>query len=207
MMDFNQKAAGWDTPERIKRSAALSAILREELGEGIRGRGLDFGCGTGLMGFALADLFAEITMVDSSCEMIRILTDKIREAGMANLHPICLDVVQGDALPEAYDVIFSSMVLHHILSVDGILATLLSALKPGGTLLILDLCPDAGGRFHQNDTDFTGHHGFEPESLVHISRRVGYERAEARVVFRDVRVINGEEVPYALFLLRAEKGE
>jgi SAM-dependent methyltransferase len=105
--------------------------------------GLEIGCGTGVFARLLAHRAARVLAVDLSPQMIRIA--KERSIAQPNI-----DYQVADALsyrfPEAhFDCIASIATLHH-LPFAGMLARMKSALRPGGTLLVLDLFQGEGAR-------------------------------------------------------------
>ena len=68
-MYFDQCAKSFDTDKRRARAKVIADAMRRHMG-GHGGVAMDFGCGTGLVGLELADLFASVTFVDSSQGMI-----------------------------------------------------------------------------------------------------------------------------------------
>jgi ubiquinone/menaquinone biosynthesis C-methylase UbiE len=97
---------------------------------------LEIGCGTGAFSRRLAGRATSVLAVDLSPQMIRIA--KARSTTRANI-----DFQVADALsyqfPEAqFDCIASIATLHRLPFAE-MLARMKSALKPGGTLLVLDL--------------------------------------------------------------------
>ena len=53
---------------------------------------MEFGCGTGLISFNLTDSFKNITLVDSSKNMIDILNDKIEKYNIQNMKAYKSDI-------------------------------------------------------------------------------------------------------------------
>lgn len=102
---------------------------------------LDLGCGTGGFTRELADRSGRVLGIDLSPEMIRVARERSR--GYPNV-----DFQVGDALrwefgEESFDCIASIATLHH-LPMEEVLVSMKRALKPGGVLLILDLCRGEG---------------------------------------------------------------
>ncbi|WP_195971218.1 class I SAM-dependent methyltransferase [Clostridium thermobutyricum] len=72
-MDFNYLARQWDDSRRIERAKIISNEIRKNLGDVKLNKGLEFGCGTGLITFNLTDLFNDVTLIDISSEMIEVV--------------------------------------------------------------------------------------------------------------------------------------
>ena len=62
MSDFDEKARSWDSnPTHSKRSAAIAENLQKRLTVNKDMAALDFGAGTGILSFILADHIGTIT--------------------------------------------------------------------------------------------------------------------------------------------------
>ena len=130
--------------DRIARASDPDALGPHEAGLLARlaggERALDAGCGTGAVARRLAAKFDEVDAVDLSPEMIRIAREHSPDANLryhvADLH---------DWLPREpiYDCITSMAVLHHF-DARAIVPRLAAALRPGGTLLIVDVTDRPG---------------------------------------------------------------
>ena len=100
---------------------------------------LDVGCGTGAAARALAARAHRVVAIDLSPEMIRVA--RARSAHVGNL-----EIHLGDFLAwhrrDRFDAVVSFAALHHM-PFELALARMADALRPGGRLLVLDLC--AGG--------------------------------------------------------------
>jgi len=156
---FDQAAQTWDdNPQRRALAEAVVAAIRREIPLGDRMQALDFGAGTGLISFGLAEAVGRIYALDPSAGMIAELRRKWRESGIANIVPLQAD--SPAAIPEPIDLAVSSMVFHHLQDIQSALRQIHDALRPGGWLAIADLMPDQG-EFHA-DAGGVFHHGFDP---------------------------------------------
>ncbi len=213
-MDFNTAAAGWDTDRRIKRAEAISEEIAKTIHIKPHSNALEFGCGTGLISFGLRDRFDHITLVDVSEAMVDMLCRKIGEAGITNMIALKADILgaagfgrdaEGFTLPQdKYDVIYTSMALHHIVDLSSALAVFYGLLCCGGTVCIVDLTQDDGS-FHRLEKDFNGHNGFEQEELKAALKDKGFADVQTRVFFEDVKRIEDRDVPYSLFIMTGSK--
>ncbi|MDQ5826929.1 MAG: class I SAM-dependent methyltransferase [Chloroflexota bacterium] len=102
---------------------------------------LDIGSGTGDFARGLAQRSAHVLGLDLSPQMVRIATSMSKR--YPNIEYRMSDVMQLDLPDEHYDCIASIATLHHM-PMDAILRKMKAALRPGGTLLVLDLYEGQG---------------------------------------------------------------
>lgn len=158
-MTFDDRAKTWDDdPVKRERADAVAAAIRLRIPLTTAWRALEYGCGTGLLSFALQSDLGHITLFDSSPVMLAVLAEKIATARFSHFQPLAVDLTVGPLPAERYDLIYSLMTLHHIPDTDQILRALHDLLKPGGWLAIADLDREDGS-FH--GADFDGHPGFD----------------------------------------------
>ncbi len=197
-MNFDQRAATWDSEYRVRRGRTIAQKINQDCTYPPSTVALEYGCGTGLVGLPLLNGFSRLDFYDPSPKMI----DSVREKAIGSPSMgSCFS--QRERLPHgAYDLIFSSMVFHHIRDLDTEVAFIRELLKEDGTLCVVDLHLDDGS-FHRAETDFDGHHGFDPERLASLFQEQGLRPLGWETFFRDTRAIEGKEHPYSLFILRA----
>jgi 2-polyprenyl-3-methyl-5-hydroxy-6-metoxy-1,4-benzoquinol methylase len=203
-MSFDEYAKTWDTEHRIARASIIAGEIRKSIGNLNKASAMEFGCGTGLISFNLCDEFKSITLIDSSEGMIDILTSKLSNYNINNMIAKQIDILNDDTSDMKFDVIYNSMVLHHIPDITAIIKKFYELLDEKGYLCIVDLDKE-DGRFHKNEPDFDGHNGFQQESLKAILKDVGFKHIESTTFYYDVKIIDGENVNYSLFLMRAQK--
>ena len=97
---------------------------------------LDLGCGVGKFSRLLAEKSDRVIALDLSPKSIEIAKQK--SARFNNINYRVADISQWQFPTEYFDVITSIATLHH-LPLNELLPKLKTALKPEGTLLILDL--------------------------------------------------------------------
>jgi SAM-dependent methyltransferase len=100
------------------------------------GAALDVGCGAGEFTRLLAERADHVVGVDLSPAMVAVARE--RAAGRANVELRVADVMEWDVPPASFDCIASIATLHH-LALRPALRKLAMALRPGGTLAVLDL--------------------------------------------------------------------
>jgi len=180
--DFDKDAARWDEhPTRVQLAQDVASAIARAVPLGPTMDVLDFGCGTGIVTLQLAPSVGFVTGVDSSQGMLEVLNAKIDRQGHTNvttrrLHP-------GEDLAGAYDLIVSSMTLHHIEDIDALLTQFFRSLKAPGWLCVADLDPEQG-EFHEDNTGVF-HFGFE---------RAALRRALVGAGFVDVHDVTAAEV-------------
>lgn len=204
MNEFDIKAEAWDNnPMHVERAQSVSLVIREMIPLTRQMKALEFGAGTGITSFFLKDHLGEITLMDSSREMLRVADEKIGASGSDNLKTLFHDLSITSYTENSFDLIFSQMVLHHISDVEDMISKFHSLLNPGGYLAIADLYPEDGS-FHGEG--FTGHKGFDPAELSVRLRRAGFENTNYRKCYT-INKNTGDSgiVPFDLFLLVARR--
>lgn len=166
MNEFDIKAAEWDkNPMHWDRSVAIAKELMEKIPLNQEMTVLEYGAGTGITSFVLRDHVKEITLMDNSSEMVRIINEKIRATKVKNLRTLFFNLETDDYHGGTFDLIFTQLVLHHVGDVEKIISKFSNLLNPGGWLVIADLYEEDGS-FHGEG--FTGHRGFNMDYLSGI---------------------------------------
>lgn len=203
--DFDQEAADWDNPGRVKMAKNIGAAIKKSVKLNRDMEVLDFGCGTGLLALELQPLVHELTCVDSSAGMLKVLSSKIEERQLNNVRPLLLDVEKGDQLTGAYDLVISSMTLHHIRDIKPLLAQFLRILKPGGCLCLADLDPDQGHFHGANHNQGVFHFGFNRKLLGKDLEDAGFSQVEFSTGAELMRFYPGGVKPFTIFVATARK--
>ena len=204
-MEFNTRAAQWDTPMRVKRAAVIAQKIADYVPMAAEMDAMEFGCGTGLISFALQDRLHSVLLVDASRGMLDVAKAKIAQAGIHHFQVAHSDLSSTAGLPlEAFDFIYTSMAMHHVADIDAVAAVLRQLLKPGGILCIVDLDEDDGS-FHADEAGFDGHNGFDQRKLAGLLARHGFTGSRSETFLRDQRTRDGRTLDYSLFILCAGK--
>ena len=193
---FDSVAATWDEAPHRKERALVTAEAILGLVPAAPGQdALEFGCGTGLLGFFLAD---------PSSEMLQVVEAKAASAGVRNLVPVLGSLGDPGVAVPPVDLVFSLMVLHHVPDTEGVFRLFHDQLNPGGYLAVADLVTEDGS-FHRHEPGFDGHNGFDPTRLADLASSLGFTEVSHREIYRMEKDIDGVTRTYPLFLLVARR--
>ena len=204
MTNFDERARDWDSdPRKVERARAVADAIRKTIPLSANMNALEYGCGTGLLSFALQPDLGSITLADTSQGMLDVLSEKIASAGVTNMHPMRLDLTM-DPLPvERYHLTYSLMTLHHIDDTKTILTRFHALLEPNGYLLVADLDREDGSFHTDGSTDI--HRGFERGALQRQVEAAGYGNITFSTAYEIKKKINDEEKVFPVFLMTAQK--
>jgi cyclopropane fatty-acyl-phospholipid synthase-like methyltransferase len=200
---FDDEAATWDDdPGHEARQVAVARAIEEALTLTPRMSALDVGGGTGRLSILLADRVGSVVVTDPSAGMVQVARERIEAAGLGDrLRAVQVDLT-ADRLDGSYDVVWSSMAMHHVRDLDALLKALAGLMVEGGRLAIADLEEDPAGAFHAGRPDFDGHHGFDRQRLAAQLGRAGFVDVE----FVDATTILKDDREFGLFLCTATRG-
>lgn len=200
---FDDKAATWDDdPGHEQRQVAVAHAIAKGVKLGPDTRALDVGGGTGRLSILLADRVGSVVVTDPSGGMVQVARERIEAAGLGDrLTAVQADLTR-DRLEGPFDVVWSSMAVHHVHDLEALLTALAELLVEGGQLAIADLDEDPDGAFHADKADFDGHHGFDRGDLTEQLDRAGF----VDVGFVDVTNVLKDDREFGVFLCTATKG-
>jgi ubiquinone/menaquinone biosynthesis C-methylase UbiE len=204
MTNFDERAKDWDSdPKKVERARMVAKAVRRSIPLSNDMKALEYGCGTGLLSFALQPDLGSITLADTSQGMLDVLSEKIASAGVTNMHPIRLDL-SSDPLPKGrYHITYSLMTLHHVHDARGILGKFYDLLESNGYLLVADLDKEDGS-FHTDGTTDV-HKGFDRSELQKWVEAVGFGNVRFSTVYEIKKVVDGKEKMFPVFLMTAQK--
>ena len=201
MNEFDLKAAEWDKQQMHReRAEAVAAEIVRQIPLDETMTAMEFGAGTGLLSFMLKDRLKEITLIDNSEGMVKVLNEKLKAEHAVTMKAVKADLEREDLLPGSYDFIYNLMVLHHVGDVETVVKKFNDMLNPGGYLAIADLYREDGS-FH--GADFSGHKGFDRNDLAQRASDAGF----TNISFSSVLSISKSLPPkdFSVFLMVAEK--
>lgn len=200
---FDQRAQAWDAdPVKVARAQAVADAMIEHLPLAPTFRAFEYGCGTGLLSFALADRLGHITLADSSDGMLSVLAEKLAAQPMPHMQPLKLDLMTDPLPSDRYELIYSLMTFHHIADIDRILGQLFALLTTPGYLCVADLDAEDGS-FH--GPGFDGHKGFHRQDIAARALRAGFRDVTFRTVFRMSKDDSPGQKEFPIFLMVAWK--
>ncbi|HEX7324376.1 MAG TPA: class I SAM-dependent methyltransferase [Rhodanobacteraceae bacterium] len=203
---FNSVASEWeDDPKRVRMGQEVGRAMRAALDLSGREKALEFGAGTGLVTLAMAPQLARVTAMDASAGMLAVLHGKCERGRLEHV-----DVVEGVVpaqLPDAqFDLIYSSMTLHHVEDVPGLLRQLASHVVAGGQIALADLDAE-DGHFHSGDVQGVAHHGFARDVFGGWLRDAGFGDVRFSTAFTVTKARDdGSTHDYPIFLAVARRG-
>jgi len=203
-LSFDKKAKDWDDNRRIQRSKVIAEKIIDYVNLQETFSGLEFGCGTGLISLNLYDKLGKITCIDTSSGMIKQLEDKVAEHNLDKITVTQLNINDDHDLKSEYDIIYSSMSLHHVTSLEETLQNFYDLLQDGGQLCIVDLDKEDGS-FHSQESNFLGHNGFEQKELSQLLEQVEFNNIMSETFYNDERSIGNRNIEYSLFIMKAQK--
>jgi len=160
---FSKIAASWDAQRNLHvPESAVEAAILDAVGEGRVDLLLDLGTGTGRMLELLSDHYRRGVGIDSSREMLAVARAKLNGAGINHAQVRLGDIANLDPAIGQADLIILHQVLHYFDDPGRLLTQVRRALKPCGSMLIVDFAP----------------HEIEAMRSQHAHRRLGLSEAQ-----------------------------
>ena len=143
----------------------------------------DLGAGEGLISQLLAARAKKVIAVDHSPRMVEVGRDLAKRSGLKNLEYRLGDMEHPPIRPGSVDVAILSQALHHAVHPARVLEAAWRILRPGGTLLILDLVEHAFEAAREMYADVWL--GFSPAELARLMREAKFEGVSVEVVAKE----------------------
>ena len=207
---FNREALQWDeNPQR----RAVALVVAQAIIAAVKPKktmhALEFGCGTGLVSMEIAPLVKTFSAIDTSQEMLAVFQEKINTSGITNIETSCTDLSASTetALKEKrFELIYSSMTLHHIDDTSGFLNRLSDLLSFGGIVALADLDLE-DGLFHDDPLEKV-HQGFDRAELAALLQAAGLQVMSFKTIYTfDKTNRAGIAAAYPVFLVTATKNQ
>jgi len=195
---FAKKSKSWDmSSKRVKNAQSIANLIVKNINLDSAMEVMDFGAGTGLLSFFIAQKVSKIVAVDNSPSMLQEFQKKSLEF-TSQTEVIELDL-SIDSIDRKFDGIISSMTIHHLEDISTLFEKFYTMLKDGGFIAIADLDVEDGS-FHSDNTGVY-HYGFSRDVLKLIAEKAGFKK----VKFDLASTINKQHRSFTVFLLTAIK--
>ncbi len=154
---------------------------------------VDLGAGEGTLSQLLAQTSEQVIAVDHSEKMVEYGANLAREHQLDNLEYRLGDIQRPPVAPDTADLVIFSQALHHASDPERALRAAAQILKPGGQLLILDLCQHSFEQAKELYGDIWL--GFTELDLIKMARKAGFSDLSSAIVDRE------DETPHFQTLL------
>ena len=136
--DFDELVRRFENPERAQwqQVDAVIAWMGDVDGKTI----VDLGAGTGYFSFPLAEAGAQVIAADVDERFLNYIEDKLSEKGLpgGSIETRAVPMDGPGLEPESIDGLLTVNVYHHLENREAYFAKVRRALRPGGTLWIVD---------------------------------------------------------------------
>ncbi len=194
---FKEKSEEWDQGSiRVAGAKKIADAIGKKIALSKEMEVLDFGVGTGLLGFDIAKEVKKVYGVDISPHMIEKL--KAKNTKELTIETYCQDIIK-EPLQKCFDGLVSSMTLHHVENLKSFFATIRENIKDDGFIAIADLQSEDGS-FHSNN-EGVFHFGFDEDELSEIVLDAGFKD----IYFQNINTINKPHRDFDIFLLTAKR--
>ena len=136
---------------------------------------VEIGPGDGAFLPELARRFQQVSALDNSPAMLELARQRCLDEGLANVQLTLADALDADAL--SADCVVLNMVLHHFAAPAEAIKQLARRVKPGGSLLITELCSHNQSWARETCGDLWL--GFEQDDLARWAVAAGLSSAES----------------------------
>jgi SAM-dependent methyltransferase len=165
---------------------------------------LDYGCGTGLVSLLLQPQVRTVTAVDTSDGMLEILRAKVTAHQLTNVSTLLLDPGRESLPAESFDLLVSSMTMHHVEALEKLFREFYRVLRPEGMLALADLDTEDGS-FHGHGLT-APHNGFDRERMRVMLEAAGFRQTRTETAATVEKPdAQGVVRTYTVFLITARK--
>jgi predicted TPR repeat methyltransferase len=199
LSNFDKRAKDWDkSSRRFQVAKSFSDFVKDNTSLNKDYNLLDYGCGTGLVAYQFEDDVKSITGMDSSKKMIEQFLSKSNNE--EHIKAFQHDINHEDLPQNSFDIIVSSMTLHHIENPEVFFQKTYKSLKQNGILAFADLDKE-DGTFHDHGNDGVHHFGFEEDYIKDILKSNNFELIKFDFHFQ----IDKNDKEYKIFAAIAKK--
>lgn len=202
MNRFDEAAKTWDNKQSsIDSSNACVENLLKRVQIQEDADILDYGCGTGFISFSLSNDKNNILGMDYSDGMVNRFNEKAQELNYDNIKAKKHNINEEELPKNQFDLVISSMTMHHIKDTNMFARKCKEALKDGAIVCINDLEKEDGTFHKKHNNDGVEHFGYEKEEVCEIFENNSFKIISCDTVFNHER----NDQKYPLFNLIAKK--
>ncbi|SFZ98605.1 methyltransferase, putative [hydrothermal vent metagenome] len=195
---FENKSKSWDMNSmRVKNAKSIADLIVKNIRFNEKMEVMDLGAGTGLLSYFISPYVSKIIAVDNSPSMLNEFKRKASEF-KSDTEIIEADI-SNEKIDRSFDVIISSMTIHHVEDTKALFSKLFNMLNGNGSIAIADLDTE-NGTFHSDNTGVY-HYGFDRNELEKIAKEVGFKN----IKFNLASTIEKPQATFTVFLMTAEK--
>ena len=166
--NFENKSKSWDMQsKRVMNAKEIAELIVKNISLNDTMEVMDFGAGTGLLGYFISSYVKKIVAVDNSPSMLKEFEKK--SASFASQTEIIERDLSIHNIERTFDGIISSMTIHHFEDLNALFSKFFTMLKNDGFIAIADLDREDGS-FH-SDTTGVFHYGFDRMILKNIAKQ------------------------------------
>jgi ubiquinone/menaquinone biosynthesis C-methylase UbiE len=203
---FEKAAVVWDKdPGRVQMARTIADAMINVLNPGGKELVMDYGTGTGNIALRIVPHVRRIIAVDSSKGMLDVLREKLSRTGITTVEIQEWSIGQDTALLPRFDVIMSSMTMHHVRDIAGAARAFYTLLLPGGRIAIADLDSD-NGEFHEAP-GIAEHDGIDRKNLQQVFEQAGFVSVQFHeaAMIQKISSRTGKIRDFTIFLMTAQR--
>lgn len=210
MSVFDDMADTWNERSGgAERTRVVAERLRSTVDFQTVDAALEYGCGTGELSFALADVLPHCLLVDTSVEMLKVAERGVVDRGLPwDTERRNFATHSPDHPEEIADLIFSLQVLHHVDDLGTTITNMARALRPGGQVALIDLPAGSSGFHHGGGHDHEDNPHLDGLDRGELTRLLGAAGLHNITWHEDIALErDGDDgpQPYTLFFVTARR--
>jgi ubiquinone/menaquinone biosynthesis C-methylase UbiE len=203
---FEKAAVVWDKdPGRVQMAHTIADAMITALKPEGTELVMDYGSGTGNIALRMVPHVHRIFAVDSSRGMLDVLQEKLSHEHISTVEIREWSIGQDPAPLPCFDIIVSSMTMHHIRDTAGAARAFYTMLLPTGRIAIADLDSD-NGEFHET-AGIAEHDGIDRKYLQQVFEQAGFDsvRFLEAATIQKTSSHTGKLRDFSIFLMTAQR--
>jgi ubiquinone/menaquinone biosynthesis C-methylase UbiE len=203
---FEKAAVVWDKdPGRVQMAQTIADAMITALKPKGNELVMDYGTGTGNIALRILPHVHRIIAVDSSKGMLDVLKEKLSRDRISTVEIREWSIGQDPALLPHFNIIVSSMTMHHVRDSAGAAHAFYLMLLPGGSIAIADLDLD-NGEFHETP-GIAEHDGIDRKYLQQVFEQAGFVsvRFHEAATIQKTSSRTGKLRDFTIFLMTAQR--